>query len=568
MYSHKTYNFLKEFKGKLYDGDLPTLPEVFQIAAARYPEKRCLSIYNPVKFGLSYSETREKVMTLAASLVSAGVKKGDRVILTGKNSPEWMISFYAIATAGAVIVPLDYSLHIDEMKHLINFSEPVAAIVDDEKYDCIGELFPEDFIRYSLSDKKPGYVLGLTGKPLDKPVHCDINDTVAILFTSGTTGTPKGVMLSHSNMVNDIFLSQMNMQIYHTDVFYALLPVHHAYTMLSVLGVGIAQSAEVVFAKRLVIKEILNDLRDGKITIFLGVPMLFNKFLANIMKGVQEKGAVTYCLVRFLMFVSGFLKSVFGIKIGKKLFGKMILDKACLSSVRICISGGGPLPPKTFKMFNELGLDFVQGYGLTETSPILTLNPIYHFKVKSVGKIIPEMEVKIVNPDKEGRGEIAVRGPIVMQGYYKNPGATDEVMDLSGFFYTGDMGYVDKENYLYLTGRKKNIIVTAGGKNVFPEEIEDKFQLYPEIGQILIRGYNADKKKNQGEEIEALIYPAEDVRNWNDPDRIQKKMEEIVSAVNKQLLHYMKITRVRTVDTPFEESSTKKIKRYKVDKSC
>ncbi|MBQ3647468.1 MAG: AMP-binding protein, partial [Spirochaetia bacterium] len=328
---------------------------------------------------------------------------------------------------------------------------------------------------------------------------------------------------------------------------------------------GIAQSAEVVFAKRLVVKELLKDLKDGKITIFLGVPMLFNKLITNIMKGVREKGVVVYSIVRFLMVISGLLKKC-GIKIGKKLFGKMILDKANLSSVRICISGGGPLPPSTFRMFNQLGLDFVQGYGLTETSPIVTLNPIYHFKVKSVGLVLPEIQVKIINPDKEGRGEIALKGPTVMQGYYKNPSATDAVMDLNGYFYTGDMGYLDKENFLYLTGRKKNIIVTSGGKNVFPEEIEDRFQLYPEIEQILVRGYYIDGKKKEaaGEMIEALIYPSEELRNTGDPDGIQKKLEEIVNNVNRQLSSYMKIARVRVVDQPFEESSTKKIKRYKV----
>ena len=566
MYPHRTFQFLKPFKGKLYDGDIPTLAELFQVAAARYPDKKCLTTYNPDKFVLTFKEARDKILTLAASLVEKGVKPGDRVVLTGKNRPEWAVAYYAIASAGAVIVPLDYTLHEEELKNLIDFSEPVAALVDKEKYNMVKGMLPEGAPYYALDPANGNYVLSLENAPLEKPVKREITDLVAILYTSGTTGIPKGVMLSNSNLVNDCFLAQMNMQIYHTDVFYALLPVHHAYTMLSVLVVGLAQSAEVVFAKRLVVKEMLKDLKDGQITIFLGVPMLFNKLIANIMKGVREKGIVVYGIVRFLMFISGILKK-FGIKVGKKIFGKMILDKANLSSIRICISGGGPLPSSTFRMFNQLGLDFVQGYGLTETSPIVTLNPIYHFKVKSVGLVLPEIQVKIINPDKEGRGEIALKGPTVMQGYYKNPSATDAVMDLNGYFYTGDMGYLDKENFLYLTGRKKNIIVTAGGKNVFPEEIEDRFQLYPEIEQILVRGFYMDGKKKQdiGEMIEALVYPSEDLRNTGDPDGIQKKLEEIVNNVNRQLASYMKIARVRVVDQPFEESSTKKIKRYKVN---
>ena len=566
MYPHRTFHFSEPFKGKLFNGDIPTLAELFQVAAARYPDKKCLTTYNPDKFVLTFREARDKILTLAASLVEKGVKPGDRVVLTGKNRPEWAVAYYAIASAGAVIVPLDYTLHEDELKNLIDFSEPVAAIVDKEKYGMVKGMMPEGVPYYALDPANDNYVLSLDNAPLEKPVHREVKDLVAILYTSGTTGIPKGVMLSNSNLVNDCFLAQMNMQIYHTDVFYALLPVHHAYTMLSVLVVGLAQSAEVVFAKRLVVKEMLKDLKDGQITIFLGVPMLFNKLISNIMKGIREKGIVVYGIVRFLMVISGILKKC-GIKIGKKLFGRMILDKANLSSIRICISGGGPLPASTFRMFNQLGLDFVQGYGLTETSPIVTLNPIYHFKVKSVGLVLPEIQVKIINPDKEGRGEIALKGPTVMQGYYKNPSASDAVMDLNGYFYTGDMGYLDKENFLYLTGRKKNIIVTAGGKNVFPEEIEDRFQLYPEIEQILVRGFFMDGKKKQdiGEMIEALVYPSEELRNTGDPDGIQKKLEEIVNNVNRQLSSYMKIARVRVVDQPFEESSTKKIKRYKVN---
>ena len=287
MYPHRTFQFLKPFKGKLYDGDIPTLAELFQVAAARYPDKKCLTTYNPDKFVLTFKEARDKILTLAASLVEKGVKPGDRVVLTGKNRPEWAVAYYAIASAGAVIVPLDYTLHEEELKNLIDFSEPVAAIVDKEKYSMVKGMLPEGAPYYALDPANENYVLSLENAPLERPVKREITDLVAILYTSGTTGIPKGVMLSNSNLVNDCFLAQMNMQIYHTDVFYALLPVHHAYTMLSVLVVGLAQSAEVVFAKRLVVKEMLKDLKDGQITIFLGVPMLFNKLIANIMKGAR-----------------------------------------------------------------------------------------------------------------------------------------------------------------------------------------------------------------------------------------------------------------------------------------
>ncbi|MBQ3974086.1 MAG: acyl--CoA ligase, partial [Lachnospiraceae bacterium] len=182
---------MEPFKGKLFNGDIPTLAEIFQIAAARYPDKKCLTTYNPDKFVLTFREARDKILTLASSLVEKGVKPGDRVILTGKNRPEWAVAYYAIATAGAIIVPLDYTLHEDELKNLIEFSEPVAALVDKEKYDVVKTLLPADAPYYSLDPGKDNYVLALENAPLEKPVPREVNDLVAILYTSGTTGIPK-----------------------------------------------------------------------------------------------------------------------------------------------------------------------------------------------------------------------------------------------------------------------------------------------------------------------------------------------------------------------------------------
>ncbi len=213
-------------------------------------------------------------------------------------------------------------------------------------------------------------------------------------------------------------------------------------------------------------------------------------------------------------------------------------------------------------------MDFVQGYGLTETSPILTLNPVEHYKERSVGKVIPQATMKILNPDERGAGEIAVKGPMVMMGYYRMPEETREVFTEDGFFKTGDVGYLDNEQYLYLTGRVKNLIVTEGGKNVYPEEIEDAFQLYEEIDQILVRGFVADPKL-KSEEIEALIYPNPEVFSpaGSPPeprDKVERRIREIVDTVNRTLLPYQRIKRVIVLDEPMEMTTTKKIKRHAV----
>ncbi|MDD3902398.1 MAG: AMP-binding protein, partial [Sphaerochaeta sp.] len=365
------------------------------------------------------------------------------------------------------------------------------------------------------------------------------------------------------------YLAQGNMKLYPTDVFYAILPIHHAYTMMAVFIEALSVGASIVFGKKLVISQVLKELKEGEVTMFLAVPMLFNKMIAALMNGLKEKGIVVYGLIRFLMGVSGVLKKIFKVNVGKKMFG-FLLKKLSLDKNRICISGGGPLPASTFKLFNELGIDFVQGYGLTESSPITHLNPTEAYIETSVGKVVPQTQVKIVNPDADGNGIIHIKGPMIMQGYYNHPEATAEVLE-DGWLNTGDVGHQDAKGYLYLTGRAKNIIVTEGGKNVFPEEIEDHFQLFEEIDTICVCGYLIDAK-TKSEGIRALIYPAEKFRDSMNkehgdkaPEIIEKKMQEIVSQVNKELQAYKKIERVTVVDEPLEMTSTKKVKRFVVE---
>jgi long-chain acyl-CoA synthetase len=292
--------------------------------------------------------------------------------------------------------------------------------------------------------------------------------------------------------------------------------------------------------------------------MFLGIPMLFNKLIKGLMKGIRDKGILVYGLIRGMMWLSGIIKKYFHVNPGKKMF-KGLLAKLSLDTNRICICGGGPLPSSTFKMFNQLGIDFVQGYGLTETSPIVALNPKEAYKEASVGMMIPGTDTKILNPDENGAGEIAIRGSMVMQGYYGKPEDTRESFTEDGYLKTGDIGYLDEENYLYLTGRAKSLIVTEGGKNVFPEEIEDKFQLYEEIEQILVRGFVLDAKmKTEG--IEALIYPGEESASTPE-DRYQA----IIDEVNHELKPYQKISRFQVLGEPMEMTTTRKIKRFSVD---
>jgi long-chain acyl-CoA synthetase len=302
--------------------------------------------------------------------------------------------------------------------------------------------------------------------------------------------------------------------------------------------------------------------------MFLGVPMLFNRLLIGIRKGIREKGLAAFGLICFLMGVSGLVKKLTRANPGKGMFG-FILKKVSLKGIRICIAGGGPLAASTFRQFNQLGIDFVQGYGLTETSPIVALNPVERHKVTSVGKVIPRVQMRILEPDAIGRGEIAIRGPVVMQGYYRNEAATREAFTADGWLKTGDVGYLDRENYLYLTGRRKSMIVTEGGKNVYPEEIEDRFQLAPEVEQILVRGYLIDRKM-KAEGIEALVYPSAEHFQENgirpeDREQVRGRLQAVIDEVNSRLLLYQRIQRFTVLDRPMKMTTTKKIKRFKVE---
>ncbi|MFA6365788.1 MAG: AMP-binding protein, partial [Candidatus Hydrogenedentales bacterium] len=481
----------------------------------------------------------------------------------------WAIAYLAILEAGAIVVPIDYQLSLPETTNLITASDANILFVDEEKSAELKAACPKLSKILTLYEGGKNYIYDLaspSGSSQAQAHKAGQDDLAAILYTSGTTGKPKGVMLTHKNLVSDCMLAQANLHIHHSDVFYALLPIHHSYTMLSVFIESFSVGAETVFGKRMVVKQILKDLKDAHVTMFLGVPILFNKLLNGILKGVKEKGPFVFGLISALMGISGATKKLFKVNPGKKLFNSL-LEKASLSTIRICISGGGPLAPSVFRKYNELGIDFVQGYGLTETSPILTLNPIEHYKETSVGKVIPRTEMKILDPNEDGIGEIVVKGPMVMKGYYKMPDETREVFTDDGWFKTGDLGYLDEENYLYLTGRAKNMIVTAGGKNVYPEEIENRFQLYEEIDQILVKGY-VDKDEEASELIEALIYPDQDwLKKLPDEQEAsfraaETRMKEIVEEVNQKLLPYQKISKVTTLREPLEMTTTKKVKRF------
>lgn len=578
MQSLKNYNpikFLDDYRDKDFHGEWPTLVEMLKITVKRFGERNAFTDWDTddgSKRTYSYNEVFVKVEKLAKWLVQNGVEKGDRIAVSGKNSPEWATVYLAAHFAGAVICPIDYALHEDEIENLLKTAEPKFLFIDFEKFNHFDSNLKGCKV-YSLNRRNQKYVY-----ELEPEGNVELNqfpteeDTAAILFTSGTTGIPKGVMLSHKNLVSDAFIAQYHMIIDYNDVFYALLPIHHAYTMLAVFIESICIGAEIVFGKSMAVSKLMKELKEGKITMLLGVPLLFNKLAAGILNGIKQKGKIVYGILKILMEISYIIKKITKINVGHKMFNA-ILKKANINTIRIAICGGGPLAKSVFKLYNQLGIDFVQGYGLTETSPIIALNPVQHFKIESVGKyFVGHMEMKILNPNEEGIGEICVKGPMVMQGYYKMPEETEKMFTSDGWFKTGDLGWLDSEKYLMLSGRCKNLIVTEGGKNVYPEEIEDSFQLETDIQQITVRGYIANKN-TKSEEIEAMIYPSDsffEKMNFSREDsfsdekkkaEVLKSISKIVEKINKKLQPYQRITKITILEKPLEMTTTMKVKR-------
>lgn len=546
------WDVLDAYRGTFFKGKWPTLPELFELTVHRFPDRLCWSRNSPTRKTWTYTQARQSVLNVAADLRRRGIGTGMRVGITGKNSPEWAIALMGVLRAGATAVPVDAQLSSENATKLFGMAEVALIFADTDKVK-------------SLEGSVPVLPLEPLGEFWDQPepskynlpdIPSDTQSIAVILFTSGTTGAAKGAMLTHENLVSDCFLAQTWLPLFETDVFYALLPIHHSYCLQAVFLESLSVGAHTLFAPQLIVSDVLRDMKTSKVTMFLGVPLLFNKLLKGLMKGVREKGLIVYGLVRFLMAVSGLVKKLTGLNLGRKIFHGL-LDRLSLGENRVCISGGGPLPASTFKMFNQLGVDFVQGYGLTETSPILTLNPQWAYKEKSVGRLLPEVDLKIKDPDMLGRGEIVVRGPMVMRGYYKNPDATKKVLDDKGWFSTGDIGRVDRRGYVFLTGRSKNLIVTEGGKNVYPEEIEEKFELYDELEQVLVRGFLLDKA-NKAEGIELLVYINPELELG------QERLDAIVMEVNRSLLPYQRVNRVTRLTQPLEMTTTKKIKRHLV----
>ena len=430
---------------------------------------------------ITYRQLKNDIDNLGTSLINLGLQD-KRIAVIGENRYEWGVTYLAVVNGTGTIVPLDKALPANEIESLI-IRSGVEAIVYSSKYDEIMNMLKEKkntdlkyFISMDLEESENGIIsfkkLINRGKELlengDKrfvDAKIDVEEMKIMLFTSGTTSKSKAVMLSHKNIASNLMDISSVLKVKEDDRFLSFLPLHHTFECTTGFLLPLSVGASIAFCDG--IRHIAENLKEYDITFMVSVPVLYENMCKKIMKSIKDQGKGT--TVNVGMKVSNVLLKV-GLDIRGKLF-KQVRDNVG-SKLRLLVAGGAALDPDTERTFNSLGINMVQGYGLTESSPVIAVEDDKYKKIGSIGKALPSLDAKIDNPNEEGIGELLVKGPTIMLGYYENDEATKEAIDDEGWLHTGDLAKIDKDGFIFITGRKKFVIVLKNGKNVYPEELE------------------------------------------------------------------------------------------------
>lgn len=551
-------NYLKKEKAK-------TLKELAVNGAKNFSDNLAFIIKHKNNSKITYENiTYTKFLNHINSFGTGLLKKGftgKRVALIGPNSYEWMLTYFTVQSGIGILIPLDKGLPDSEIEYSLQKSKADVIVFSEEYLDRIMELkettnltkficmqknnknIPtiQDFMNIGTRELKKG-------NTLFSSLEIDPNELSLILFTSGTTSLAKAVMLTQRNILVSVNGVTEILDVTPKDVGIALLPFHHTFGALSVMYL-FAGGACTTFCDGL--RYIGDNLKEYHVTTFICVPLLLESMYKKIMLQIEKTNKTKK--VNFALALSKFLL-FFKIDIRRKLF-KEIIDS--IGGLRMAISGASALDPRVQKGLNDFGIRASQGYGLTETAPVLTAPKNDMDKIGSCGTPIPEVEVKIANPNENGIGEIIARGPNVMLGYYENEEATNEVIK-DGWFYTGDLGYKDDDNFFYITGRKKNVIVLKNGKNIYPEELEVLINKLPYVNECIVFGYPKDDDLIVSTKI---VYDAKQIGNNLDEKEIKNKIWEDIKKLNNTLPTYKYIKNLFISEEPMIKTTTSKIKR-------
>jgi long-chain acyl-CoA synthetase len=547
----KNYPYLKIYEAK-------DLRDLMRRAADAVPGRAAFAYYLGEERIVrhTFSQFRADVESLGTFFCSAGLKDGAKIAVMGENSYSWIVTYFAAATGGYVIVPLDKELAADDIQGLLRDSGAAAAVYSDDYADMF-EKFSENTGKLKLQVKhfinmkhdlplviSRGADMVSAGERAFIDRDIDPDEVCTIVYTSGTTGLSKGVMLTNKSLVAATREAMRLTDIYGDTVL--VLPLHHTYPFAASVLPQFFNLKQCFINSN--IRHVLRDIQAGKPRYLSVVPLYVESFHKKIWDGAKSQGKEE--LLRKLIVASKSMRR-FGVDVRRVLFASVL--KAFGGKLDILVSGGAPLNKQYIDELGYFGIQIIEGYGITECSPIVSLNRNKFWKAGSVGLASPTVKVKIFDMDKDGTGEICVRGDIVMKGYYNNLQATADAFH-GDWFRTGDIGYIDSDGFIFITGRQKNVIIRANGKNVHPEELELKFGVIEQIKEIAVYGDEKD--------ILAEIFIDPEI----DRKQAEKMITKRVREINEALPIYKRVNVVRFRDTEFDKTTTKKIKRYNLKK--
>ena len=552
------------------------LKEMINNTKEQYGEVSAFKFKNPETkemYTMSYNDYIDDVNALGTALIDLGLK-GKKIGVIGENRYEWEESYLSVTCGTGIVVPLDKALTENELLSLIERSE-IEAIFYTSKYTEVMERAQKEkigkikfFISMDLEEKigdiyshkeliKKGKELLAKGNREFLDAEID-NDAMAVmLFTSGTTSQSKAVMLSHTNLTSNIYDIGSIFDFNQNDTLLSFLPLHHCFECTVGFLFPVSKGATIAFCEG--IRHIAENLKEFQATVMIAVPVLFENMYKKVWQGIDKKGKTK--TVKFALKLSNFLR-FFNIDLRKKLFKDIHANFG--GKLRLLVAGGAAFDTEAEKGFTDLGVDTFQGYGLSETSPVVAAeNPTYH-KLGSIGKTFPSFESKIVDPDEYGIGELAVKGPSVMLGYYGNEEATKECL-IDGWFHTGDLAYIDKDGFIFITGRKKSVIVLKNGKNVFPEETETLINKIPGVKESFVFGKPDENDENDLKMCVEVVFDRDIMKSEYGLEKnedIKAKLWEKIKEINKTMPKYKYVKELIITEEELIKTTTLKIKRH------
>lgn len=553
-----------------------TIDGLLARAAEKLPTKTALQIKRDGHWHrFAYAQLKKLSEKIGDKLLRMGLRKGDRVILYSQNQPEWGAAFLGASSVGVVVVPLDSQTWHKEVWALARFTEARALLLSEY---CFGKL-PREGLTTNEKSEKPIYLLNINDEckgfeqaeyPCSTSAPCNPeapvqreevgpDDLASIIFTTGTKVDPKGVMHTHRNFISNLLGVNHYLAIAETDQLLSVLPLYHALEFTCGLLMAIYGGATVTYVHSLKPKIILETMRDTGTTCMLGVPTLYALIRDDVERRIfrTSKSPLKSNLLTTSKQLSRSVERTFGKNIGRKLFSRVHQEFG--GRIRVFVSGGSALGAEVYDDFRVLGMPIYEGYGLTETAPVLTVNPLNRSRKGSAGKPVPGVELRIFNPDKEGVGEIIVQTPSLMKGYYKNPRATAEAIR-DGWLHTGDLGWVDADGYIYLTGRIKDVIVTGAGKNVYPADLEAIYRSLPSVREICVIGI----RSGLTEEIHAVIVPDAAVSGEGPLEPAKKAVQREIQGLARELPSYQRLQQIHIWREPLPRTESIEICRATV----